>query len=423
MTSTDDLQREAWRPPEGFVPVRSGLPGFTIFAPAPPDQGDPDFVRVGRCDRCGGEARYDAAIGRLRCGHCASQREVAAVEVGRAASEEEFRVETLERAARGWGAERTQVHCESCGADTVLAARELVGTCAFCTSQHVVARPAPQDALRPRYLLPFQVDADEARRLLTEWLGSGWLQPRGLSKQGRTTSIQAVYLPAWTFDARVVAHWMVETGRPLSDESNITIWTKKDGKQAVHMDDELSLAVGDLSELLFSRIAPFDLDRLVEYDPELLAGWQVRVADVPLEKAWERQRLAWRDRPREEAWKRLKSQHAKLRRFSAAVDFTKESWRHVLLPVHVVAYRHRDETHHVLINGRTGVIAGQRPVAWWKVLALIAFAYMPAALLGGIGALAGHPLPELIVPVSLLAVVATGFAGWLLGTATGENDA
>ncbi|MEM7244361.1 MAG: hypothetical protein AAF533_03405 [Acidobacteriota bacterium] len=422
--STDERQRKTWRPPEGFMPVESRVEGVTVHAPVPPEKEGSELVSVGRCDRCGGEARFDASTGRLRCGHCDSQRDVAAVEVGRDAREQEFRVATLERAARGWGAERTQVHCESCGADIVVAARALHVACAFCGSERVVTRSAPQDALRPRYVLPFQIDTEHARAILEEWLGSGWLQPEGLCKLAGSTSVQGVYLPAWTFDSLVVARWRVEVGRTVSTgDTTTTVWTVHRGNHAVVMDDEVSIAVGDLSRLLLSRIAPFNLDGLVEYDPEILAGWQARVADVRIEEAWQEQRLAWRDKPREEAWKAIKENHSQLRRFMAVVDFTEESWRHVLVPVHVAAFKHRGKTHHVLINGRTAAIAGQRPVDWWKVARWVAAGLAPAAVLGALATWLPDPPQGLIESARFAVIVGVGFAAWLLHRAASEDDA
>jgi hypothetical protein len=52
------------------------------------------------------------------------------------------------------------------------------------------------------------------------------------------------------------------------------------------------------------------------------------------------------------------------------------TFKHVLLPVWMLAYRYRDRTYQVLVNACTGQVDGERPYSAWK----IAFATLLAAL-------------------------------------------
>ena len=66
-------------------------------------------------------------------------------------------------------------------------------------------------------------------------------------------------------------------------------------------------------------------------------------------------------------------------------DFEDEVWRYILLPVYAAAYRFENETFQVLVNGQTGAVAGQKPVAWWKVWLAIAGLLSPGVLLALLG--------------------------------------
>jgi hypothetical protein len=66
-------------------------------------------------------------------------------------------------------------------------------------------------------------------------------------------------------------------------------------------------------------------------------------------------------------------------------DFEDEVWRYILLPVYAAAYRFENETFQVLVNGQTGAVAGQKPVAWWKVWLAIAGLLSPGVLLALVG--------------------------------------
>ena len=66
-------------------------------------------------------------------------------------------------------------------------------------------------------------------------------------------------------------------------------------------------------------------------------------------------------------------------------DFDDETWRYILLPIFAAAYRFEGQTYQVLVNGQTGIVAGQKPVAWWKVWLAIAGLQTPGILLALLG--------------------------------------
>jgi hypothetical protein len=66
-------------------------------------------------------------------------------------------------------------------------------------------------------------------------------------------------------------------------------------------------------------------------------------------------------------------------------DFDQETWRLILLPIYVSNYRFEGEIFQVLINGQTGTVAGQKPIAWWKIWLAICGILSPGVLLGTIG--------------------------------------
>jgi hypothetical protein len=47
------------------------------------------------------------------------------------------------------------------------------------------------------------------------------------------------------------------------------------------------------------------------------------------------------------------------------------TFKHVLLPVWISAYRYRDRTFRFVINARTGRVFGQRPWSAWKITFLV----------------------------------------------------
>ena len=66
-------------------------------------------------------------------------------------------------------------------------------------------------------------------------------------------------------------------------------------------------------------------------------------------------------------------------------DFSDETWRYILLPVYIAAYRYDGKLYRMMINGQTGAITGSKPVVWAKVWLAIIGSLTPGVLLALIG--------------------------------------
>ncbi len=397
-----------WQPPAGFIAVESKLAGVSVFAPAPVVETGPD-AEIFTCPRCGASTAFDPGAASVTCGSCGTQQFFQAQVVGRAAQVAEFTVEMLDREAHGWGRERRELHCDACGADLSLAPNDLSTTCAFCGSTRVVARAATPDGLRPRFLIPFKIELDVCPRLAHDWLGRGWMHPTGLAAAAGSAQFKGLYLPFWTFGARVVADWRAEVGyehsrRVYDSDSNSwrTVteikWRWEDGRVAVPIADHLEPGTTKVSANLLARVSTFDLNGLTAYDPAFLAGWQAQAYDRPLAAAWENARAHMREAARQACQGQIKSAH--VRNLSVAADFDDEVWRYILAPVYVAPYRFGGQLYQLMINGQTGAVVGQKPVAWLKVWLAVAALLAPGTLLS----LLGLPL-----------LLAAGFGMILLG--------
>jgi ribosomal protein S27E len=385
-------------PPPGFIPTESAVPGIELYCPAPQDAERHQEVLDFNCPQCGATTAYSVADGGLTCAHCGYYEPPKQQMVGKGAQQFEFTVDTLraaaQRDAQGWGQARREVACQNCGAILSVPADVLTQTCTFCGSNKVIQRDAPQDALRPRFLIPFKLDGAACSQISKQWLGSSWMTPETLKRLGDLRLFKGVYLPFWTFDAVTSADWKAQVGHTVSERHydshnkrwttrTRTVWRWESGSVRVTIDDLLIEGTACLSALLLGRIKNYDLHQLEAYDPKYLAGQHAKGYDIPLEKAWEKGREQMREQTRQACRSRASS--SQIRNFSMNLDFADESWRYILLPVYLAAYRYGDKTYQVMINGQTGVIAGQRPVDWLKVWLAIAALLAPGVLVGLVG--------------------------------------
>ena len=375
-------------PPPDFVQTPSAVPGIIVYRPRPPEETHQEVVEF-TCPQCAASKAYSAENGGLTCTFCGYNEKPAGEVLGRGAEEFEFTVETVERAAHGWGQERKELVCNNCSAHTTFSIDMLTHTCPFCASNQVMQVKAPQDVLRPRFLIPFKTTEDECRAVAAGWLGNSWMLPQGLQQLARTAPFTPIYIPYWTFDANIAASWRAQVAHQKQRTVWVngkrttrteTVWKWESGSVSLFIDDMLVNGSSRLSALLLKKVRQYQLDALVAYDPTFLAGIQAQAYDVALEPAWEQGRQGMREYTKSKCKAQATSQ--RMRNFSMSLDFSNESWRYILLPIYLSSYQYGEQSYQVVVNGQSGVIAGQRPVDWQKVLLAMGAAFSPVLLLG-----------------------------------------
>ncbi len=379
-------------PPPNFIPTQSVVDGIEVYMPTPPEAEDHREIVEFKCPQCGAATAYSAADGGLTCTHCGYYEPPKKAVVGKGAEQFEFTPETLQRAAYGWGEARKELQCQSCGAYTSVPSDNLTHTCPFCGSNRVIQRESPQDVLRPRFLIPFQIEAEACHDIARQWLGSSWMTPGVLRRLANLANFAGIYLPCWTFDAITKADWKAEVGHQKTERyysggqwktRTKTVWKWESGHVQLGHDDLLVEGTTRVSAILLGRIKSYNLRQLAAYEPKYLAGFQAQAYDIPLETAWETVRHEMRERTRQAC--RDQASTSKIRNFSMNLDFKDESWRYILLPVYLAIYTYDHQTYQVMINGQTGTISGQRPVDWPKVWLAVAGLVAPGLTLGIIG--------------------------------------
>ena len=385
---TKDLSN--WHPPQNYQEVTSSLPGIIVFAPMPEKKQDESPISY-KCPNCGANTRYDVAAGGIACEFCGYIAPTRAKNVGIAAGEYEFTLETLRQSQQGWGTSHKQLHCKSCGANLDIPEGALTTTCPFCASNEVNIRTAPSDHLRPRFLIPFKVLPKDTRIRAMEWLGKGWFHPKELSINAILDRFSGIYLSFWTFTAGISSLWKAEVGHERIETyydsaskthktRTVIDWRWENGRVGINVSDLLIPGNQHVSHLILQRLYPYNLNDLDEYTPDFLAGWQALAYDINLPDAWEQGKSVMRDRAKKACYDDIHSSH--VRNFSMTADFSDESWRYVLLPVYLAAYKFEDKVFQVMVNGQTGKVAGQKPVAWWKIWLAIAALLSPGVVLG-----------------------------------------
>ncbi|MDF1515103.1 MAG: hypothetical protein P1S60_14930 [Anaerolineae bacterium] len=386
-------------PPPGYTAGPSAIPGIEIYKPIVKDPAEGPAVVDFKCPQCQATTAYSVMDGGLRCAHCGYYEAPAQKTVGKGAEEFEFTVQTMavQSSAQGWGESRKSLRCQSCQAETTLPPGHLTHSCPFCGSNQVLQQDAGQTSLRPRFLIPFKVDAEACKSIADIWLGSSWMTPKSLKSLASVAGFTGIFLPYWTFDAQSRAEWRAQVGHQETERyydaaskswksRTKTVWRWESGRVGQTFDDVLVSGTSSLSHVLLDRVGDFNAAELVPYEPAYLAGFLAQAYDIPLDQTWKTARELMREATRIAC--RSQASTSQIRQFSMSLDFRDETWRYILVPVYVANYRFQDEVFQVMVNGQTGSISGQRPVDWAKVWLAISGMLAPGLLLGLLGLLA-----------------------------------
>jgi len=335
------------------------------------------------CPACGGEATWNPARQRLVCPFCGTESP-ATLDATGAIVEHDLvaALRGLGDAARGWQTERRQVKCQSCNAISVLDPSRQAQNCEFCGSAQLVPYEEAKEAFRPESVLPFKVSEAAARDRIRAWYGKLWLAPSALKKKALTDTVRGIYLPYWTFDARVDAEWTAEAGhyyyttetyeqngRVQTRQVQHIRWEPAAGRFQQVFDDDLVCASVGIHANLLRGIEPFPTGELKPYDAAFVAGWIVERYQIDLIAAAQRAREAMDAKLRAVAAQQVPGDT--FRNLDVRSRYSAQTFKHILAPVWFLSYTYGARVFQCAMNGVTGAISGEYPKSPWKVALLI----------------------------------------------------
>lgn len=336
------------------------------------------------CPACGAQAEWSAGKMMLVCPFCGTQSP-AQLDADSGKVVEHDLARALREAPeewRGWDTVRKTVKCQSCQAITVFDAARIGQNCDFCGSPSLIDYAEVNPPIRPESVLPFLVDRETVQAVVRRWLGGHWLAPNDLNRRGLVDTIRGLYIPYWTFDSSVTCPWEAESGDYYYETKWVTDshgnrrsvsvrkthWYPTSGSVSHEFDDHLVPGSRGISAKLLRQIEPFPTTGLLPYDPGYVSGWDIEHYQVVLLEAAQQAR-----EEKTQILQRIASQAVPgdtHRNLQVYPDFSRETFKHILVPVWLLAYNYGASTFQIVINGVTGMIAGKFPLSAWKIFFL-----------------------------------------------------
>src|SRR5204863_4567816 len=113
--------------------------------------------------------------------------------------------------------------------------------------------------------------------------------------------------------------------------------------------------------------------------PGFLSGWVVEQYQIDLVAAAQNSRAIMEQKTRALCSAEVPGDTQ--RNLDVASTFSGQTFKHILVPIWLIAYTYGAKTFQVVVNGYTGSIAGRYPLSWIK----ITFAVLVALILVIIG--------------------------------------
>ncbi len=337
------------------------------------------------CVQCGSDLRYAPGQTSLTCEYCGHAQPIpAANEHSRSRALGELDL------ARGLSddlpleatAEIRTTTCPSCNAQVEFQGADFAMECPFCATP-VVVGTGTQRHIKPQALIPFALTENQARGAMVAWMGGLWFAPNTLLEYARKgRALNGIYVPFWTFDADTSSRYTGARGTHHTETRTRTVmvngkseqrsetvtrtsWTPVSGHVARAFDDVLVMGSASLPERLGNELTPWDLAALVPYSPDYLAGFRAEGYTVGLADAHAKGQAAMSRVIESDARRDIGGDAQRVDHVNT--DWSDETFKHILLPVWMAAYKYNGKSYRFVVNGQTGEVQGERPYSRWKI--------------------------------------------------------
>lgn len=358
-----------------------------------------------KCPTCTADMTYDAGAGSLKCAHCETEVAIAAQDGGQAIVEYNLDQGLAATSERGLGTPVKSVKCQECYAQVSFPENVTSTACEFCGSNQVLPQESNRNLIRPESVVPFGVDGKSAADLFRKWLGGLWFRPSNLQASARVAEMNGVYVPYWTFDSGVDSSWTAQAGyyyyetETYNEQDEKGNWVQKTrqvrktrwepawGSRSDVYDDLLVSASRGLPPELAQKLSTFNTQGLQPYNPQYLAGWKAEEYAVEINDAWTQAVGQIEGSQRERCAGDIPGDTH--RNLHVTNRYHDETFKHVLLPVWISAFRYGGKPYRFLVNGQTGEVVGKAPWSIVKIVLFVMLILFILCLVGGLLAFFG----------------------------------
>lgn len=329
------------------------------------------------CPNCGATITYDIHDPNLVCQFCGFTRKIDE-RVASESTDQVLGAVPPTPPSHHWAEKQAHVTCEQCGVVILLPPGQTADSCPYCASNRFISSSTLVELVDPQVIGLFKIDPQKAERSIKTWLGKGLFAPDDLAARHAGMQLHPAYYPFWIFNGTLEIPWFcdvkIETGKAIA-------WEARSGSQSEIFGDVLIPGLRKMASIDLAGIEPFNLTELVEFSPDLLAGWLALAYDHPLADASLRAREIVIKTAQPSLSSKAEPNHAK-RNFSIGVGkWSDLSYKLALLPIYIGNYPFQGQRYRLLVNGQTGKVGGKKPVDTLKAAMYVIGGFLLLAII------------------------------------------
>jgi len=324
-----------------------------------------------KCTNCDAALKYNPSLRLLECDNCCS---VFRVEDVTPYEEEGEVVQTSPSSTDDWDEwdntddsdtmECNIYSCTACGAELAVNGVEASTFCAYCGQPTIVFNRVSKEK-RPKYIIPFQFEKEQAIEAIREKLNKGFFVPKDI-KNFEVERVRGIYVPFWKFDLYYHDKQYLR-GTVGSGKHRKTRYFYREAEadfKGITAD-----ASRQLSDESSQRLEPFDLTRLRPFDVGYMTGFYADTYDVDRNETEKIALSRAMELYNTEVKKSVRASNISI--LSTAPETRVNNVEYIMLPVWFMTFRYLNEAYTILVNGQTGKIIGAVPYFKRKVFAFI----------------------------------------------------
>ena len=344
-----------------------------------------------KCPTCSGKMRFSAEKVKLACDYCGYSEDFDKANDKVA----EQSLDSFINLAVQSVPEKDEKHvynCGSCGSKTIIGKTEVLVKCSFCGSKNVNEEAFEHNYFQPTGILPFKIPKSKAKNQFSKWIKKGIFTPSSLNTKAVLGELKGIYLPFWTYDAHTITQYQgyagynksttqqqIVNGKMTPVQVKKTEWEYKSGEKEIYFDDVLVNASKGLKQEETQSIYPFNLKEVVNFDPQLLLGWEAEVYSTDVKEGYKLAEKAMDNQINNVCLSLIGGDIQK--DVHVFTNKSKQTFKHIIFPIWICTYFFNDKSFLFLINGQTGKIYGKKPNSPLKIALAIGLTILFIAIL------------------------------------------
>lgn len=313
-----------------------------------------------QCPNCGGNLKFSPSAQRMSCEHCSSQFDPYQFDTKTKDAEERELYDV------------TVFTCPQCGGEILSTDQTAAGFCSYCGASTILYSRISKEH-RPRYIIPFRKTKEDCKKAYKNLMRRAIFAPSELKDESCIDSFRGIYMPYWSYEVvqEGALHLLGETESRRGDYI-ITRHFSLTGEIDSWYDGIYYDASSTFEDRISEHLAPFHVEEKKDFCPAFLSGFYADIPDVS-DKVYEKdaKRKVWEEnlqrirRTPEFASCAMKTSGAGIVIPEAKVHMAEET----MFPVWFMSYRKNDRVIYTTINGQTGKIVADLPIASGKYIA------------------------------------------------------